>query len=287
MNAIVETPIASTSRTGMAAVLREARAYVAHEMESIVEACCEIGPDGQYDMATMTERGRAEYNAAHDLLNRIDATLDGGLTAALRAGIITVDGRDYMRDQKGGFAPVKAQYALEDEAVRKAMYYAVDLSAQISRFMAHTIVDLTGLQALLDQEYGAEKGGKKGNVTYMSFDACQKIQIQIADKIEIGPSIQTAKTLIDKCLLKWGVDSRPELRALVNVVFSVEKEGQINRAALFQLQRFDIDDQDWRRAMDALRDSIRPVGTKRYVRFYSRPAPDAAWEPIPIDLARA
>ena len=39
--------------------------------------------------------------------------------------------------------------------------------------------------------------------------------------------------------------------------------------------------------MDAVRDSIRVIGSKSYVRFFEREAPDAAWRPITIDLASA
>jgi hypothetical protein len=39
--------------------------------------------------------------------------------------------------------------------------------------------------------------------------------------------------------------------------------------------------------MDAIRDSIRVIGSRTYVRFYQRPAPDAAWSAVTIDLAAA
>ena len=69
----------------------------------------------------------------------------------------------------------------------------------------------------------------------------------------------------------------------------MDKEGRINRSALFQLRRMRVEDGDpeWRAAMDALSDAIRVIGSKEYVRFYRRDHPRARWEPITIDLARA
>lgn len=201
---------------------------------------------------------------------------------------IDVDGKPYLRDAKGNLVPVEAVKPadlLMDETVRKITGFARDLSAQIARFKGHTFEDVNGLQALIAQEYGASVGGKKGNITLSSFDGCLKVQVQVADLLEFGPELQAAKALIDECLSDWSADSRVELRALVNKVFNVDKEGQINRAELFMLLRVQIADERWVRAMKAISDSIRVIGSRTYVRFYERAAPNAPWNAISIDLA--
>jgi hypothetical protein len=204
--------------------------------------------------------------------------------------IIEIAGQRYMRDAKGALIPinlVKPQHLLEDEVVRKVMGFARELSDQIARFKGHTFEDLNGFQSLLEQEYGARAGGAKGNVTFQSFDGTQRVQVQIADQIAFGPELQQAKKLVDACLIEWGAESRAEIAALVNRVFNVEKEGQINRAELFSLLRLEIEDERWQRAMAAIRDSIRVTGTKAYLRFYERAASDAPWRAVTIDLAAA
>lgn len=204
--------------------------------------------------------------------------------------VTEIDGQPYMRDARGALVPltlVKASDKLQDETVRKVMFYADELSAQISRFKTHTFADINALQALFEQEYGARAGGAKGNVTLMSFDGLMKVQVQRADQLDFGPELQAAKALVDECLVEWGAESRAELRALVNRVFSVEKEGQINRAELFSLMRLEIADARWTRAMAAIRDAIRVVGTKEYVRFYRRAKATDGWTPVTIDLASA
>jgi hypothetical protein len=212
------------------------------------------------------------------------------LDLALHSGTTFISGKEYMVDAKGALMPkemVKPQHQLEDQTVRKVMHFARELSAQIARFKGHTFEDLAAFQSLLEQEYGGKKGGVKGNVTYLSYDGLQKVQVQIADQISFGAELQEAKKLIDACLIEWGAESRPEIAALVNRVFAVEKEGQINRAELFGLLRLDIADARWGRAMEAIRDSIRITGTKAYLRFYERDRPDAAWRAVSIDIAAA
>ena len=212
------------------------------------------------------------------------------MTDIERAGIVVIDGKDYMLDAKGGYRPVetiKAADKLQDEVVRKIVSYADDLSAQVTRFKAHTFEDIGGFEALLAQEYGATIGGAKGNKTFMSFDGLQKVEVRVQDNITFGPELQIAKGLVDECLNEWSADSRPEIRTLVTNAFNTDQAGQINRAEIFMLLRLDIEDERWKRAMEAIRAAIRVVGSKTYVRIQKRPRFDAAWETVTIDLAKA
>jgi hypothetical protein len=205
-------------------------------------------------------------------------------------GVKTIDGRPMMQDAKGRLVPVdlvKPVDRLMDDTVRRFIAYATDISDQIARFKGHCFDDLGSFQALIAEKYGAEVGGEKGNVTLTSFDGCQKVQFQVADLIEFGPELQAAKTLVDACLNEWTAEASDKVRAIVSRAFNVDQEGKINRAELFMLTRIDIDDQDWRRAMDAVHESVRVIGSKVYMRFYSRPDPKAKWSSITVDLAAA
>ncbi|MFT0861674.1 DUF3164 family protein [Ancylobacter sp. G4_0304] len=208
----------------------------------------------------------------------------------LPPGAVEVAGKPYMQDAKGNLVPlslVKPTDLLMDETVRKMAGYAAELSAQIARFKGHCFDDVGSLQALLAQEYGAVLGGPKGNISLTTFDGTMKVTVQVADQIEFGPELQEAKKLVDECLGEWSEGAGDELRAVVNRAFSVDKEGQINRAELFMLMRVAIEEPRWVRAMDAVRDSIRIIGSKTYIRFHRRDAPDGQWRAIPIDLAAA
>ena len=212
------------------------------------------------------------------------------VTSAPEAGVEIINGQKYMRDARSNLVPlenVKPQHKLEDETVRKVISFAEELSGQIARFRNHTFADLLSLTALLAQEYNSTKGGKKGNTTFQTIDGCQKVCIQVADFIDFGPEIHVAKNLIDECLREWSADSRPEIRAIVTRAFNTDKEGQINKSEIFMLMRLEIEDARWQRAMVALKDAMRVTGSKSYLRFYRRDHPDADWEAVTIDLAKA
>ncbi len=196
----------------------------------------------------------------------------------------------FVLDGKGRYVPknlVKPQEALEDQTVRAIIGHAEDLSATIARFKGHTNDDVATFLDILSDQYGAKKGGAKGNMTLTSYDNCLKVVVQVADFLTFGPELQIAKALFDQCISDWSEGANDKVRVLVDHAFQVDKQGQINRASLFGLRRVDIDDDKWRRAIDALNDSIRIMGSKQYIRFYKRPNPGARWQAITIDLASA
>lgn len=209
--------------------------------------------------------------------------------AMIPDGIVQVGEKTYMHDAKGSLVPVdliKPQHKLEDEMVRKIMGHAIALSEQVARFKEHTFEDIGSFEALLAQEYEATVGGAKGNKTLMSHDALFLVKVQVADNVVFGPELQTAKVLVDECLNEWAEGARDEIRAIVTKAFNTDKAGQINRSEIFMLLRLDIQDERWQRGMKAIRDAMRVVGSKTYVRCYRRDAQDAAWEPVSIDLAK-
>jgi len=216
--------------------------------------------------------------------------MTGFIPAELPDDRYMVGNAAYMRDARGALVPeelIKPADKLEHETVRRIMGFGIALSEQISRFKAHTFEDLGAFDALLAQDYGLTKGGPKGNRTYTSYDGLMRVSIRVADLIDFGPGLQTAKALIDECLNEWAADSRAEIRAIVTRAFNTDKEGQINRSEVFMLLRLDIADPRWQEAMRAIREAIRTVGSKTYVRLEMRETADAPWSAVTIDLARA
>lgn len=209
--------------------------------------------------------------------------------AQIGDGTRVVNGVVEMQDARGAWVPlslIKPQDKLQDELVRKIMGYGIALSDQVARFKAHTFNDLGDFDALLDQQYDAKVGGPKGNKTLMTYDGLYKVQVAVADYIDFGPELQTAKNLIDECMNEWAAGARDELRAIVTRAFNTDKPGKINRSEIFMLLRLEITDPRWQNAMQAIRDAMRVVGSKSYVRLYRRASQEAAWEPVSIDLAK-
>lgn len=198
----------------------------------------------------------------------------------------------YLLDSKGRLIPekaVKPQQLLEDQMVRKVLGYAADLANQIRRFRNHVFADAETFQALLLAEYDVQKRGArgKGNVTFTTFDGLMRFQIAIGERIGFGPELHVAQAAFRSCIDDWTDGAREELRVLVDQAFEADKEGNVSRDAVFRLLRVTFEDERWKAGQDAIRDSIRVIGSKAYPRFSTRNSPDDEWQSIPIDLASA
>jgi hypothetical protein len=229
---------------------------------------------------------------AHEALDAdsIGGDLTHPLFEPVATGRETINGTEYIHNNEGGLsvvAKVRPQDLLQDEMVRKVFGFALPLSGFIARFVQHTFNDADELVGLLDQHYGVQRGGKAGNLTFTTFDGLMKVEVSRAKIIDFGPSLTQAKALVDACVAEWSGGADDNLKALVTSAFNVENGGLANRAALLQLLRYDIDDERWKRAMQAIRDAIEIRGTKRYVRLYHRASTDDTWTSVSLDAARA
>lgn len=209
---------------------------------------------------------------------------------ALPPNVVEHGGKKYLHDAKGSLVPVesvKTADLMMDEIVRKVVGYAEPLSAQIARFKQHSFDDVDTLVEILTLTYGAKLGGRKGNITLYTFDGLMKVQVAVADNVVFGPELQVAKQLFDECVLEWSLGSHDHIRALIGKAFNTDKEGLVNRAELLSLTRVEIDDPRWNQAVAAIRDAQRVIGSKRYIRVYTRPNVDAAWVATTLDVAGA
>lgn len=196
----------------------------------------------------------------------------------------------YLRDAKGRLVPeqmVRPTDKLQDQLVTKMMAHADELSARIARFKAHCFDDVGTFVDLLAEQYGATRGGAKGNMSFNSFDGRLKVVIAVAEHLTFGPELQVAKGLVDECIAEWAKGANDQIKVLVQHAFQTDQEGRVSREAIFALRRIEIEDERWQRAMVAIGDSVRIEGSKTYLRFYRRDRPEESWRPVTIALAAA
>ena len=136
------------------------------------------------------------------------------------------------------------------------------------------------------ERFGAKKGGEKGNVLLETFDGLMRVEVAVQERIDFGHELQDAKTLIDEYLDELVADSSADLRTIVTSAFRVRK-GQLDKGAILRLRTYDIQDPRWRRAMDAINESIKVVGSKRYLRLKMRANHQAPWVLVSLDAATA
>ncbi|WP_233115136.1 DUF3164 family protein [Aggregatibacter actinomycetemcomitans] len=194
----------------------------------------------------------------------------------------------YREDARGALIPeasIKQIDKLRDELVLAIVNKAMQTHEAMKNFKNEVFGDIAAFVELSAEQYGANVGGKKGNVTLYSFDGKYKVQRAIGETLQFDERIQAAKALIEACLQDWTQGSRTELKTIIDRAFDVDKDGNLNTNRILALRRVDIQDPRWQSAMNAIADSVQVVGSKSYIRIYKRVGDTDRYEPISLDLA--
>ena len=194
----------------------------------------------------------------------------------------------YMRNASGHLVPtdkVREQDKLRDSTVRALVTDAIEAHARLKAFKAKALGDIADLVKISAEKYAVVLGGKKGNVNLVSFDGKYKVVRSMADRIVFTEEIEAAKALINSCIDRWSEGANDNIRVLVDRAFSKDKSGQLKTASVLELMRLEIADEEWKRAMLAIKDSIQTTGSAIYVRVYERVGDSDQYQAIPLDLA--
>lgn len=192
----------------------------------------------------------------------------------------------YKQDASGNLVPVSKIKPIDlarDELVLQMVEEAKHVNTEIAEFKKGVFADILAFVDLSAEQYDVKLGGKKGNVTLYSFDGRYKVQLAISETLVFDERLQAAKALIDSCINSWNMDDNA--RVLINDAFRVDKEGKINTGRVLGLHRLNIQDDAWKKAMQAIGDSVQVAGSKRYVRFYERVGDSEKYEAIRLDIA--
>lgn len=199
-----------------------------------------------------------------------------------------INGREYMEDRKGALVPMDNIEEIDltrDSLVRHIVCNGQNLQRQMRKYKEDTLSEVNSFIDLSAAEYGVTLGGKKGNITLLTFDGRYKVQVQVAEAMTFDERLQVAKRLIDACLQRWTDGGNTNIQALVNDVFQVDKEGKINTKRILELRRLKIQDDDWQEAMVIIGKSLQVVGSREYMRIYRRDNSSQPWQVIALDMA--
>lgn len=194
----------------------------------------------------------------------------------------------YMKNALGHFVPranIREQDLLRDEIANKVASRAIRLHQELTEFKKETLSEVADLVKIAGERYDVMLGGKKGNVSISSYDGKYKVVRSVADRIQFTEEIEAGKALINQCIARWSDGANDNIRAIVDRAFNKDTKGQLKTAAVLDLMRLEINDDEWKRAMDAIRDSIQTTGTAIYVRVYERIGDSDQYKAIPLDLA--
>lgn len=194
----------------------------------------------------------------------------------------------YFRNAIGHLVPKDLINEIDltrDELVREIIARAEATQKEMRDFKVKSLADLMAFVELSAEKYNVKMGGIKGNISFVSFDGQYKIQIAVAERVVFDERIHAAKEIIDQCIHKWTEGTGAEIRALVEHAFQTDKEGNISLSRILSLTQLKIEDELWKKGIDALRDSMQVAGTNTYMRLYKRTGQNGKYEQISMDMA--
>lgn len=193
----------------------------------------------------------------------------------------------YMENAQGHLIPVgnvKDIDKTRDSLVYELIRYWKEMHARLADFKQKMMDDIGAFVELSAEQYDVRLGGKKGNISLVSYDGKYKLILAISDLIAFDEQIHAAKQLLIECAAEWTEGSRAEVQIIINDAFQVDKAGNISVSKILALKRLNIKHPKWVKAMDAIGNSIRIDGSKAYVRAYEKN--DAGqWIGLPLDIA--
>lgn len=199
-----------------------------------------------------------------------------------------LNSNDYMEDAQGRLVHVEQIKEIDktrDGLVRHIVQNARTVQKTMMEYKSLAMDEIEAFVDLSAQEYDVKFGGKKGNITLLSFDGKYKVQVQISEYLIFDERLQVAKKMIDECFVTWTEGSRSEVKTIINDAFSVNQEGKINVRRILGLRRLEISDPLWLKAMTAISDSLQVAGSKTYMRVYERIGKEDQWRNISLDFA--
>ncbi len=172
-----------------------------------------------------------------------------------------------------------------DAVVSKVMQKTMKLQSDMEKHKAWVRAEAEKYLAYVKKHAGVEDVVTKGNLTLSDYANLHAIEISVNDIIVFDERLNVAKGIIDKCLLKWTKKSNINLKAIVDQAFAVDKKTGVNKMMILKLLEIEIQDSDWKKAMNMIRESMSVSGTRQYLGFRKRANSEAKFTAINLNLS--
>jgi hypothetical protein len=198
----------------------------------------------------------------------------------------------YRPDAQGRLVPesmIPTHELARDHMVRDLVTRCREASDLLSALKADLLRDVADHVASVAADYGVSTEGRAGGVVLESYDGLLRVERVMSERTTVGEGIHAAEQLVREYLAdareRLG-DDAAGLVAIADRSFRRNrKTGELNPARVLDLVNVDIDDDRWRQAQKAVRESLQPAGSVTYFRAYTRTRPDEAWQQVPLDFS--
>ncbi len=200
-----------------------------------------------------------------------------------------------MKDKQGNWLddkgrPIPEEYIQPQDKKRDRMVESI--IKRVSKLSAKLVSEKTEIVAAIEKylkklaKDNKVRENWKGNIIIYNFSQNLCIERRINETISFDERLQMVKTTIDKWLNDRLKNIDELIAKVISQAFSVDKQGRINTAMLLKLRKLDIQDHEWKKAMELLDESIFVKSSKMALRFRTKntDVPDGAWSEIGLNF---
>jgi len=182
----------------------------------------------------------------------------------IKRGVYWIDDKDRKVHQ----SLVPKTDKLKDKTVNRLCNKAIIIEQSLKDFKSLCLKLVDEYFEAVEKEYNTSEKTAKGNKILYNFNKNAKVEIRVRQYLNFDEKASTAKSLIDKCITKWGKDSNKNFVLLVDT-FSTDKPGKLNKSQIFRLLKYgkQIKDEDLQKALKILQDSMYFQESLTYVKL--------------------
>ena len=165
----------------------------------------------------------------------------------------------------------------------------VEKAAEINRIMKGFKVEVRGnLETMykLLQEHSQRHADGKGSFSMESLDGTMRVSFRRQDNTKFDErATQAEQHILDFLTSQFG-DDAPASKMIRKLL--ERKKGQLEKDEVLKLisMKDDFNNENWRKGIELLQESIVPGETKYYEKFETKSADGQEWKGISLDLAR-
>jgi len=194
-----------------------------------------------------------------------------------------------MTDAQGN--PVPVQYVKpydrqRDRIARRILARYLKAAGYLARVKGDTLADIAALQAFGKGE-NVTVGGMKGNAQFSSFDGLIRIRLDAREFVDFDDKFTEARELIFEFMKELTANTdKKDLVTLIEAAFKPSgRTGLLQRSQIVGLQRLNITNPKWARAMALMVESQFVRSGKTYIYCETRPTRNADFENVALDIA--
>ncbi|MFP5420267.1 MAG: DUF3164 family protein [Gammaproteobacteria bacterium] len=183
----------------------------------------------------------------------------------------------WLRNAAGNLvheSEISEQDKLCDSVVMAIASVALRLNSELKALKDKALSDIDDLITIAGEKYDMKLGGPKGNISLLSFDGSFKLKRIHQDSIGYTEEMEVAKAKVFECISRWGQtvheDAHKHLFTLATRAFRPTKGGEISISRVMDMLRAEINDPDWKKAKQAVQDSLIVNGKAVYIQVQQR-----------------